>query len=120
MTGVLPEPLHCPPHPPQSLLCPLPASAGHLPLLANFEPVFSTPAASMAWCPNGSEASQPQGHVWEGAQISREKQHVLEIWSPHSSGCLTRPDAGTVSMQTLPDVPPEAISTQVAESLYGT
>lgn len=48
----------------------LPGPAGHLSLLADFEPMFSTPAASMAWCPNGSEGGPPQGHGWEGAQLA--------------------------------------------------
>lgn len=79
-------------------------SAGHLLLRADFEPVFSTPAASMAWCPNGSEASQSQGQSWEGTQLARGKQRVLEIWSPRaaSSGQMQRL---TVLMPALPDVP---------------
>lgn len=61
----------------------------------------------MARCPNGSEASQPQGQSWEDTQLARGKQCVLEIWSPHaaSSGQMKRL---TVLMPALPDVPPVA------------
>lgn len=113
---VWPEPLPCPAVTALRLLRP----PGHLALRKDSEPVFSTPAASMAWCLKGSEASQPQGHSWEGGQLARGKRRVLEMWSP----CAASSD----QMQGLCSCKPgqmshpwrKAIPIQVAESRYGS
>lgn len=87
------------PHHPVIIL-PLLGPAGHLPFLANFKPVFSTPAASMARCPNISEAAS---HRAMAGRVPGWPEGSL-----HSTCCPTRPNAGTMSMQTTSDVPPVA------------